>query len=42
MLNEAPRGEAPTFLKAFPGPRGRPDLKNAPQQSGHIAFKYPI
>ncbi len=20
----------PTFLKAFPGPRGRPDLKNAP------------
>ena len=19
----------PTFLKAFPGPRGRPDLKNA-------------
>ena len=22
----------PTFLRAFPGPRGRPDLKNAPQQ----------
>ncbi len=22
-------GEAPTFLKAFPGPRGRPDIKNA-------------
>ncbi len=23
---------APTFLKAFPGPRGRPDLKNAPKK----------
>ncbi len=22
----------PTFLKAFPGLRGRPDLKNAPEQ----------
>ncbi len=22
----------PTFLKAFPGPRGWPDLKNAPQE----------
>ncbi len=22
----------PTFLGAFPGPRGRPDLKNAPKQ----------
>ena len=22
----------PTFWKAFPGPRGRPDLKNAPQK----------
>ncbi len=31
-----------TFLKAFPGPRGRPDLKNAPGKSGQIAFRYPI
>ena len=23
----------PTFLKAFPGPRGRPDLKNAPPKN---------
>ncbi len=27
----------PTFLKAFPGPRGRPDLK----KSGQAAFRYP-
>ncbi len=31
----------PTFLRAFPGPRGRPDLKNAPTKSGQTAFKYP-
>ncbi len=31
----------PTFLKTFPGPRGRPDLKNAPQKSGQTAVKYP-
>ena len=29
----------PTDLKAFAGPRGRPDLKNAPQKSGQIAFR---
>ncbi len=23
----------PTFLKALPGPRGRPDLKNAPNKN---------
>ncbi len=23
----------PTFLKAFPDPRGRPDLKNSPQKT---------
>jgi hypothetical protein len=32
----------PTFLKAFPGPRGRPDLKNAPNKSGQTAFRYPV
>ncbi len=26
-------GEAPTFLKAFPGPRGRPNFKNAPPKN---------
>ncbi len=31
----------PTFLKAFPGPRGQPDLKYAPQKSGQTAFRYP-
>ena len=31
----------PTFLKPFPGPRGRPDVKNAPQKSDQTAFKYP-
>ncbi len=31
----------PTFWKAFPGPRGRPDIKNAPPKSGQTAFKYP-
>ncbi len=31
----------PTFLRAFPGPRGRPDLKNAPKKTGQTAFKYP-
>ncbi len=30
------------LLKAFPGPRGRPDFKNAPQKiPGQIAFRYP-
>ncbi len=24
--------EAPTDLRVFPGPRGRPDFKNAPKQ----------
>jgi hypothetical protein len=32
----------PTSVKVFPGPRGRPDLKNAPKHSGQIAFRYPI
>ena len=32
----------PSFLKAFAGPRGRPDLKNAPQKSGQTAFSYPV
>ncbi len=27
----------PTDLKAFPGPRGRPDLKNAPNKPGQTA-----
>ncbi len=30
-----------TFLKAFPGPRGRPDLKNATKKSGQTAFRCP-
>ena len=30
-----------TFLKAFPGPRGRPDLKNAPNKSGQTVSRYP-
>ncbi len=40
-LNKNVGGEAPHILKAFPGPRGRPDLKNAPQKSGQTAFRYP-
>ncbi len=36
-------GEAPpTFLRVFPGPRGRPDLKDAPHKSGKTAFRYPV
>ena len=35
-------GEAATFLKASPGPRGRPDLKNAPNKFGQTAFRYPV
>jgi hypothetical protein len=31
----------PAFLRAFPGPRGRPDLKNALTKSGQIASRYP-
>jgi hypothetical protein len=31
----------PTFWRAFPGPRGRPDLKIAPPKSGQTAFRYP-
>jgi hypothetical protein len=31
-------GEAPYQWKAFPGSRGRPDLKNTFQKSGWIAF----
>ena len=35
----------PIFLKAFPGPRGRPDPPNdrspAQQKSGQTAFRYP-
>ena len=30
----------PIFLKASPGPRGRPDFKNAPNNSGQTAFEY--
>jgi hypothetical protein len=26
----------------FPGPRGRPDLKNTPNKSGQIALRHPI
>ena len=39
-----PRGGAtpPTDLKAFPGPRGRPDPKNTPNKSGQIALRYPV
>jgi hypothetical protein len=32
----------PTFLKAFPGPQGWPDLKNAPQKPGQAALRYPV
>ncbi len=32
----------PTFLRALTGPRGRPDLKNAPKKSGQTAFRYPV
>ncbi len=32
---------SPTFSKAFPRPRGRPDLKNTPQKPGQTAFRYP-
>ncbi len=28
-------------MKVFPGPRGRPDLKNAPKKPGQTAFRYP-
>jgi hypothetical protein len=31
----------PTDLKAFPGPRGRPDLKTHPKKPGQTAFRYP-
>ncbi len=34
-------GFAPTFLKAFPGPRGRPDFNNALKKPGQTAFRYP-
>ena len=30
-----PMHQSGTFLKAFPGPRGRPDFKNAPQNVAH-------
>ncbi len=29
------------FWKAFPGPRGRPDLKTNPKNSSQTAFGYP-
>ncbi len=32
----------PTFWKAFPGPRGRPDLKNAPQQIRPDCLQVPV
>ncbi len=33
----------PTFLNAFPAPRGRPDLKSAPPtKTGQIAFRHPV
>ena len=35
-------GETPTFLRAFPDPRGRQDLKNAPNKFGQTAFRYPV
>jgi hypothetical protein len=28
-------------VRAFPGPRGRPDLKNAQKKAGQTVFKYP-
>ena len=31
----------PTFPKAFPVARGRPDLKKQPKKSGQTAFRYP-
>ncbi len=31
-LRKCGEAKPPTFLKAFPGPRGRPDLKNAPNK----------
>jgi hypothetical protein len=31
----------PTFWRAFPGPRGRPNLNKAPENSGQTAFRYP-
>ena len=31
----------PTFLKAFPGPRGRPDLKIAPKKTWPDCFQVP-
>ncbi len=31
----------PTFLKAFPGPRGRQTSKAHPPKSGQTAFRYP-
>ncbi len=34
-------GEAPHILKSFPGPRGRPDFKNAPKNIGQTASMYP-
>ncbi len=33
--------KTPTFCKAFPGPRGRPDLKHASKKSSQTAFRYP-
>ncbi len=33
---------APAVLRGFPGPRGRPDLKHAPQKTGQTAFRYPV
>ncbi len=38
MLGASP----PTFLKAFPGPRGRPDFKKTLKKSGQIACRYPV
>ncbi len=34
-------GFAPHIFEGLPGPRGRSDLKNAPKNSGQIAFRYP-
>ncbi len=31
----------PTFLRAFPDSRGRPDFKTHPKNSGQTAFRYP-
>ncbi len=39
---DVPReASVPTFLKALPGPRSRPDLKNEPKKCGQTAFRYP-